>query len=75
MGDASGLINALGQDNLDQRAVADHLVLLSKVGRKNRKILKCVILSAALFAYLGAIAIMRARSPLPFAQRTTAAVD
>lgn len=31
MGDASGLIDALGQDDLDQRAVADHLVLLSKV--------------------------------------------
>lgn len=37
MGDASGLIDALGQDDLDQRAVADHLVLLSKVGRKKRK--------------------------------------
>eukprot|EP00752_Nemacystus_decipiens_P007062 g6329.t1 len=34
MGDASGLIDALGQDDLDQRIVADHLVLLSK-GLKN----------------------------------------
>lgn len=31
MVDASGLINALGRDDLNQRAVADHLVLLAKV--------------------------------------------
>lgn len=31
MVDATGLIEALGRDDLDQRAVADHLVLLAKV--------------------------------------------
>lgn len=36
MGDASGLIDALGQAELDQRTVADHLVMLSKVGSKER---------------------------------------
>ena len=32
MVDASGLIEALKRDNLDQRTVADHLMLLAKVG-------------------------------------------
>lgn len=35
MMDASGLIDALGRDDLDQRAVADHLVVLAKVRGKN----------------------------------------
>lgn len=31
MVDASALIDALGQDDLDQGAVADHMVILAKV--------------------------------------------
>lgn len=33
MVDLSGLINALAQDDIDQRVVAEHLVLLLKVKR------------------------------------------
>lgn len=35
MVDASALIDALGKDELDQRAVKDHLLRLAKVGSKS----------------------------------------
>lgn len=38
MMDASGLIDALGQDDLDQRAVADHLVVLAKVCEGKKRV-------------------------------------